>query len=825
MATTLPRPGVEVEQRFVSESPTILIPSLPAVIIGPSIYIVDAFNADGTPNTDSKITTQYLNAALTVLQSAFPDPRAIITNVNVDEDSIRVFLATGTPAVLIEVLRTETFLGPAAVSSGDALDDGSGGTTTSKFVFADTAPLMTAATIVAGDRVVINGFYVRQVVSAADTLATGAPGTTHITLTLDQDIPLADPTTTAAPFYIIAASDLTGRSLTGDLTLDVNGSAVLKLDLLRNPNGSPITTGAAADVYIQYEALRRDVSANPLTGSAALLVIDDQDQLDSALGPVSLRNPLATGVLFALINSPTHSVNALGVDETSTAAPQGTLASYNRALSFLEGKEVYGMVPLTQDAVIHQAFFVHVNALSAPDKKRERVVMVNQVQPASRPDVTRSSGALANTILRSGLLTGGFSTAANRNARLESDLGSALVTSGVVVISDLIDVADLRDAELYIAIAGGTQKFLLRTVVGFDLEIVDALAADGVGNLTGPTTLGTPLVRTSLTSSTFTTAVNPVTLGIQVGDILRITASVAGTGGITPITGSHTITALGALSITVSTVFTAANHTDATEYEVLATGFQAGGFANSDPGSPFANQLWAVKTLGEVLVVAGTNPPIPDRNAIAEVMQAIAGAFGSRRLLYVQPDSARTTAISGQEDLVPGYYLACAVAGMTGEQPPQQGFTNFPVAGFTGLVNSNDVYSDNQIAIMAAGGVYMMIQEAPGSAIVSQHQLTTDLTSIETREFSVTKDVDYTAKFLRAGLRRFIGRFNITPEFLDTLSTIIQGLLSSLVSKGVLNGAQLRRIAVDETQPDSVIVEIVLDVPLALNFLRITLIV
>jgi hypothetical protein len=305
--------------------------------------------------------------------------------------------------------------------------------------------------------------------------------------------------------------------------------------------------------------------------------------------------------------------------------------------------------------------------------------------------------------------------------------------------------------------------------------------------------------------------------GVREGDSFVVTVPVSQAG-------TYTVDTVSGNTVTITATFP--NLSTITEYQfklVAASGYTIGDFDDSAPGSPFANQQWAIRTIGEALVISGTNPPILDRTEIATELSIAANSFANRRVYFVQPDQVATTAITGVEEVVPGYYLAAAIAGMVGQQPPQQGFTNFPIAGFNRLVNSNDVYSDSQIAIAAGGGVYWVIQEAPGSAVIAQHQLSTDLTSIETRELSVTKNVDFVAKFLRAGLRRFIGRFNITPEFLDQLSTITQGLLGNLESRGILNGSDLNDLAVDPAQPDSITVDITLDVPLPDNFIRITL--
>jgi hypothetical protein len=103
--------------------------------------------------------------------------------------------------------------------------------------------------------------------------------------------------------------------------------------------------------------------------------------------------------------------------------------------------------------------------------------------------------------------------------------------------------------------------------------------------------------------------------------------------------------------------------------------------------------------------------------------------------------------------------------------------------------------------------------------------LTTDMTSVETRTDSVTKIVDFCAKFLRTSLKNFIGRFNITQGFLDSLGHVIQGVLGFLAESGVLIGSNLNNIVQDTTEPDQVDVDVTLDVPLPCNYIRLTLVI
>ncbi len=237
--------------------------------------------------------------------------------------------------------------------------------------------------------------------------------------------------------------------------------------------------------------------------------------------------------------------------------------------------------------------------------------------------------------------------------------------------------------------------------------------------------------------------------------------------------------------------------------------------------SNLINEPFSISIRGASLTLTdGT----PDRANIALTLQQMGRAYGHRRFWHILPDVCKAT-ISGVEQELPGYYLCAAIAGMIAQQPPQQSFTNFPMTPFTGVVGSNDFFTAKQLNQIAAGGNWIVIQEGAGTPLFSRFALTTDLTSVETRTDSITKVVDYTAKFLRTGLKTFIGRYNITQGFLDTLSSVLQGLGTFLVDTGILNGFKLNNIIQDADSPDTVLIDVTLDVPFPCNFIRLTLVI
>lgn len=238
--------------------------------------------------------------------------------------------------------------------------------------------------------------------------------------------------------------------------------------------------------------------------------------------------------------------------------------------------------------------------------------------------------------------------------------------------------------------------------------------------------------------------------------------------------------------------------------------------------SVLIDEPFNVKVRGAALVMPSST--IPDKAGIAETYQALAQSYMNRRFWSVMPSQVAAT-LDGIEQLIEGFYACAAIAGMIGQQPPQQSFTNFPMTGFTRVVGSNDFFTEKQLNQIAAGGNYIIVQDEAGTPLISRMALTTDMTSLETRTDSITKIVDFTAKFMRRGLRAYIGRFNITQGFLDSLSHVCQGLLGFLTDIGVLIGANLNNIVQDESAPDTVLIDVTLDVPFPCNYIRLTLVV
>lgn len=182
-----------------------------------------------------------------------------------------------------------------------------------------------------------------------------------------------------------------------DFYVDISGNVVLGADILRHPvTGYPYDP-AAAKIYIQYRGLRKDVS--PSAKKPGLLAISDINTLHAVLDPITEENPLALGMYLAMLNAPDVVVYGLGVDEISDAEPDGTVAAYERVAEFIESQEVWGIAPLTHSEEVAAVFKAHVDNMSLPKNKSERVVFINPKVPKREVDTTVVTGLAANSIV------------------------------------------------------------------------------------------------------------------------------------------------------------------------------------------------------------------------------------------------------------------------------------------------------------------------------------------------------------------------------------------------------------------------------------------
>jgi hypothetical protein len=173
---------------------------------------------------------------------------------------------------------------------------------------------------------------------------------------------------------------------------------------------------------------------------------------------------------------------------------------------------------------------------------------------------------------------------------------------------------------------------------------------------------------------------------------------------------------------------------------------------------------------------------------------------------------------------VPGGYYNAACAGLLISQTPEQPLTNLSMGGIKRTLGSQDQFTEADLNTMAGGGTYVITQDGPTAPIYSRHQVSTDVTSIAYRELSVTKSLDYAAKFIRDGIKPYVGVNVISPAFIKLLNSVLvsQGLF--LVREGVLNDFKVISVAQDSVSADTIQVVVNVLVKYPVNYIKIKLV-
>ena len=167
---------------------------------------------------------------------------------------------------------------------------------------------------------------------------------------------------------------------------------------------------------------------------------------------------------------------------------------------------------------------------------------------------------------------------------------------------------------------------------------------------------------------------------------------------------------------------------------------------------------------------------------------------------------------------------APAVAGQISGKAPEQPLTNVQVAGISSTKYGSDWFTESQLNTIASGGVYILKQAKPTSAIVCRHQLSTDMSSIEYRELSILTALDYSAKFYRNTVGSFIGKYVINPTALNMVTLALKGASDLLKRNGVLNSASVSGVKQDSVSRDTVLATVSVGLAYPLNYIDIDLV-
>jgi hypothetical protein len=252
--------------------------------------------------------------------------------------------------------------------------------------------------------------------------------------------------------------------------------------------------------------------------------------------------------------------------------------------------------------------------------------------------------------------------------------------------------------------------------------------------------------------------------------------------------------------VTVNKTFAAGENTD-------------GFYQTGDLPASLINETWSLKIRGAELVDGSGDP---DKTAISRALADIAEGFASSRVVIGHPGNV-IVSLDGTETIIPSFYAACVEAGKTASMPPQQGFTNTQTTGILRVQGASDYFSETQLNTAAGGGLWWWWSRTPNEAVTCRHQLTTDTTTLNTREYSIQKTLDFIAKIVRANFRPLLGRYNINEDLLSLLGAIMNGICRYLVEDiKAVNECEFSGFETDPDNPDTL--DVTLDVALQYPF-------
>jgi len=403
-------PGVEVTEEIINGGGTnSSVPVLPTVIVGPAYNVVQYTAGDPAANVTCFAGTFSASASGVGDTSTYSLPSPYAGQLPVS-GSVEVY----TSNALIQIYEG------AGTATGNVITANSG------------QPSYAAAGIALGNPVTVtfangttqNTFAYQPITSTqltlADTLSSSGDVTVSVTNSYDD--------------VLIDSSSLQLDNVGVDGTVTVEGDTQTTYGTL-----------VSGDIYIQYEALRQDITN-------VVLTFNTVDDITGTLGAIVPINRLAVGVQCAMAGAG-GTVPIYGI-----AVSADDLDGYLGAVEALENQYMYCICPLTQQIDVLTTIQANVDDMSLPVNSDFRVMCCNTAQATSM-DIGEYSEGYENT---------GATIAVN-----PSGPGYIFTASNATFISDGVNPSDL--------VVTSTGSYTVQTVVSNQQLIITGPTAAATG--------------------------------------------------------------------------------------------------------------------------------------------------------------------------------------------------------------------------------------------------------------------------------------------------------------------------------------------------------
>ena len=132
----------------------------------------------------------------------------------------------------------------------------------------------------------------------------------------------------------------------------------------------------------------------------------------------------------------------------------------------------------------------------------------------------------------------------------------------------------------------------------------------------------------------------------------------------------------------------------------------------------------------------------------------------------------------------------------------------FLLKGAVGKTDSK-LYSEQELDIIAGGGVAIFKADQEGFPLYMRHQLTTDVSSLEVQEESIGTVLDLVQMLARKRLSKYLGNRNIDDLLVNEIATISDGMKRFLIDEvGAVQDFKIITIARNPLRKDGIILEV-----------------
>jgi hypothetical protein len=791
---------------IVVGSYTLTFDSIPPFVVGDNVFVTGAgssgalLSATVTAALGSVLTLD--TAAGTSVTSAAVTKKAVLSNPLVNTTFT---LPSQIPGQVIDTASIQVFVNQAKVETVSTGFNGYGGSSAIYYSAASgTGTATAAATTVTGVTNPTN-----YVVGDTFTLVGAGAGGALLT----------------AKITVIAGAVFTIDRAVGTTVTN----AVMTKIALNNVNAttSTLMIESGDEVSVAYT----DITATPRTFSSTVTAIS------SATGNVtniSLADVLPANVQAATTSTAIITAGANGFTLTSAVgfATGDTIlikgagangADLEAVIGTLTGAVVSGLVPATTTTVPSGSVIQKRSLFQF----RTRKLFNNQLMPVTKPisgganlDTSNTAAAGTLTINAGSEIIYGKVISANVHLAyraLRTDLSGSVLSIesddenlGLFgVVSELNPLA--LGCQLAMANSGGTRTRAIAISsndnAGY-FAALDLAEGERVYSLV-PLSQSPAILQAFALHSENMSKPEQAAWRVTIGNTAIPTTSSIGPFDSTLVnanSGNNTITLTAG-----NYILTASNAT------FISDGVVPGDIVNVTAGSGapspigtmqvlnvISNQQVQVQASGTATAVSYYVKRTLTKTQKATAIAAMSKSFSSNRFIHIQPDTVVIN-VNGRDVVLPGYYLACAVAGLVAGFPSQQGFTNIGIAGVSDLKNSNFYFTRAQLNTMAEAGTFLFVQETGGGLPYVRHELTTDMSVYEYRELQAVKNWDFLSYYYREKLTPFIGKWNITPETIGVVRQTVVAASELLMSKKLPRiGAPLTGYVIDKIEQNAV---------------------